>query len=554
MIIVKLAPLEGLVPRMLELVSRATPWHRRDWRAGTLELVEEAIVDLQIPGTSGEAQKELKRQAARAVGKDPAVTASQKELINCISKIGPESGPDSYFVRLAEHHARDLKNGYLKNWSNIFEDTSLAGALDVEGTAKRIISHILYCGVHASSVYSVIEDRHKSNEEYSFSSVLGELDDRVWAQPKVYTFVVPVDKQPDFLHEDRPGEGGWMTAKQLKQWKHKHAPQASKVRHHGGFTLSVESSDVNSAATEIQRQLSQLGFKFRAGSGNGFSILDSMWSKEKHAAFPTRRHSHPMKLNAFERAGAVEDRSIDARTRNILAIIEPLQTNDSHVAVVHGWVAIESLLVGAGEPDSIGAERMARVVAASYFRSELTWLARSYARHYEGKSMEAEEIARADVSVERVRLMKSLIESSADLTGLSEVDQLAVDKMRTALREPKRTFDRTQEILQGEFLRMYRKRNLVVHSGRAVEVGIESLAGKIVPLLVNGIDQILIASLQFGLDPKALAAAIEFNVLHLRNPSDSSRAQIFDLLEEEWIATAGTPRSVVEVDSTEPGI
>lgn len=51
MIIVKPDKLKGLVPRMLELTSRTTPWHRRDWRAGTLELVEEALNEAMIPGT-----------------------------------------------------------------------------------------------------------------------------------------------------------------------------------------------------------------------------------------------------------------------------------------------------------------------------------------------------------------------------------------------------------------------------------------------------------------------------------------------------------------------
>lgn len=532
MITVKPEKLGGLVPRMLELTSRTTPWHRRDWRAGTLELVEEALSEARIPGTREKAVTELREHMTKALRDDRGVSGAQRNLITCVKSIGPSSDPDSHDVRLAQHHAQDLKQTYLQNWADIFEAPDQAGQLDVEGTAKRIVSHLLYCGVPASSVYKVIHDRKVAPEEYEFSSVLRELDSRTKYSVKDYNFAVPVDRAPDFLYSS-PQPSGWLSPKQLKQWKHKNAPQAESVRHHGGFILTVQARDVNEAADEAQRLLSQLSFKFQSGSENGFSILSLMWSQEKGNSFPTQRVSQPLKLRAFQRADALHHLEIGPKARNILAIIEPLQTNDSHVAVVNGWVALESLLVDSNEDDRIGAERMARVVAASYFRTEMTWLARNYAEIYKNRCPVAEQISNTETSIERCKLMAKAIQEENSFNLLDQPDQLAIQKMLEALENPSAVFGRTYEILKREFQRMYRKRNLIVHSGRAVENGIESIADKVVPLLINGIDQLLIANIQHDLDPKALAASVEFKALHLVQSGNSNSYSILDLLEVE---------------------
>ncbi|MFI5504697.1 hypothetical protein ACFLIN_04985 [Corynebacterium kutscheri] len=529
MITIKPEKLTGLVPRMLELTSRTTPWHRRDWRAGTLELVEETLNEVLIPGTREKALTELRGHMVDAL-KDPGVSKIQKSIITCVQHMSPTSGPDSHYVQLAQYHAQDLKQTYLQNWADIFDAPHQAGQLDVEGTAKRIVSHLLYCGVSASSVYKVIHDRKTALEEYEFSSVLRELDRKTKAKAKDFSFAVPVDRAPDFLYSS-PQPSRWLSPKQFKEWKHKNAPQAESVRHHGGFILTVCARDVNEAADEAQRLLSQLSFKFQSGSDNGFSVLPIMWSKEKGNSFPTRRISKPLKLRAFQRADVLHHLEISPQARNILAIIEPLQTNDSHVAIVNGWMALESLLVDSNEDDRIGAERMARVVAASYFRTEMTWLARNYAEIYKNKCLIAKQIKNSEASIERAKLMAKAIQEEKDFSLLSQSDQLAIQKMLEVLADPSAVFDRTYKILRREFQRMYRKRNLIVHSGRAVEKGIESIADKVVPLLINGIDQLLIANIQHGLDPKTLAASVEFKALHLAQSGNSDSYSILDLLE-----------------------
>lgn len=532
MIIVKPEKLGGLVPRMLELTSRRTPWHRRDWRAGTLELAEEALNEARIPGTSETALSEMHSHMSKALGTDPGVSRAQRGLIPCLRTINPSAEENSHNVQLAEHFIQDLKDTYLENWADIFDSPDKAGELDVEGTAKRIISHLLYCGVPASSVYLVIESYRDDSRSYSFSDLLRELDGRTKTEVKDFHFAVPVDHAPDFFHSpDRPKD--WLTPKELKQWKHNNAPRAERQRHHGGFILTVQARDVNGAEREAQRQLAQLSFKFRSGSDNQFSMLPLMWSQEKGLGFATQREAQSLKLRAFQRANVLHELEIGPKSRNILAIISPLETHDPHVAIVNGWMAIESLLVDANEDDRIGAERMARVVAASYFRTEMTWLARNYAEEYRDECLVASQIGNSEKSIDRSILMAQAILGGNNFSRLDEPDLLAIQKMREALENPSAVFDRAFEILKREFQRLYRKRNLIVHSGRVVENGIESVADKILPPLVNGLDQLLVANLQRNVDPKALAASVEFKSLHLGRGGNSKRYSILGLLEED---------------------
>lgn len=532
MITIKPEKLEGLVPRMLELCSRNTPWHRRDWRPGTLELIDEMLSEALLPGTRPHSITELREYMTAALRADCGVSSTQKKIADYVKDIGPSGEATLHDVELARNHAEDLRKTYLQNWANLLDEPSRAGKVDVEGTAKRIVSHLLYCGVSAASVYQVLNDLRMSEDDFSLSDAIRALDEKSKSDFVCYTFAIPIDRMPSFLHR-KSIPVGWMTPQGLKDWKYQHARQAASVRHQGGFTLTVKARDINEAAAGVQQILPQLAFKFQAGSENGFSVLPLMWSQEKGTDFPTKRSSYSLKIKAFQRADTLHDLCIQSQTRNILARVEPLQTNDSHVAVVNGWVALESLLTDSGEKDFLAAERMALVVAASYFRTEMAWLAKCYVDAYQGQSQIADEIMEMEQSIERSKRMAELVLDGSEFGLLDEVDQLAIDRMRDALQNPKEVFGRTCKILRREFLRLYRKRNLIVHSGRAVEHGLESVAEKVVPLLINGIDQLLIANIQNELDPKSLAASIAFKASHLEPVGMSKKYSILDLLESD---------------------
>lgn len=532
MIVIKPEKLSGIVPRMLELTSRLTRWHRRNWRAGTLELVEETLSESLIPGTQSQALKEMRSHLLRALGADPAITPEQKRISECMEAISPLNGERSFEAQLAARLCKSIEESYIQQWASIFDDAAAAGAVDVEGSAKRIVSHLLYLGLPAASIYSVLQEQHNSAEEHSFSEVLRELDRRVKVEPKKFTFAIPVDKDPSFLHI-RPFPPGWLNAKELREWKERYAPNAPTLRHHGGFLLTVEARDVNEAADHVRVLLPQLAFKFESDVKGGFSVLQIMWSQERGRHFRTRRYPEAFKLHAFRRADMLATLEMDPDVRNMLAIVEPLRSTTSHVEVVNGWVAIESLLVAPEEPDRVGADRMASIIAAAYFRTEMTWLAGNYVKKYGSDSPLANDIQNAEGSLQRSQLMSQAILAGCDVAKSDYPDQIAVAKMQDALANQKSVFERTQAILAREFSRMYRKRNLIVHSGRVLEHGIDSLSTNVRPLLMAGIDQILIAKLQHNVGPQELAAMIEYKVRNLPRNAGYSGLALWNLLEPD---------------------
>lgn len=532
MIDVKTGNLDGLVPRLLELTSRKTPWHRQLWRAGTLEVVREMLGEALIPGTRETALKHMRRHVEEVLSRDEGATTTKAQLLKNIKEFSNQPSGDDYFVQMAERYADELAKDYLPNWAQILEDEERCKSLNVEGTARRLISHLLYRGLPNATVYSFFNELENDQSRISISDALRQIDAREKRSPTYYTFAVPLVAAPSFLHYAAPEN--WLTAKDLKEWKHKHAPRAEKVRHHGGFLLRVSARDINEAADEAINQLTQLKFKFWAGSSNRFTISDVMWSEETKASFLThhQKNNDALKIRAFERAETLHDLHLSAKTRNILAVMEPLRMDNAQVAIVNGWTALESLLVGSQEDDILGAERIATIVAASYFRTEMAWLAKNFVDSYSGTCPHASSIAAMDSSSERIRAMSELLESGERFPDLSAVDRLAIEKMRVALSAPLKYFNKTRELLTTEFRRLYRKRNLIVHSGKALDFGIETTAERMTPLIVNGVDQILIGEIQHDLDPIEFAAQVRFAADHLPASGGGRDYPLFELLGE----------------------
>lgn len=76
-------------------------------------------------------------------------------------------------------------------------------------------------------------------------------------------------------------------------------------------------------------------------------------------------------------------------------------------------------------------------------------------------------------------------------------------------------------------------RNLIVRSGRVLDHGIDSLAEKVRPLLMAGIDQILIAQLQHNMGAQELAASIEYKARNLSEDAREAGTKLWNLLEPE---------------------
>lgn len=523
------AQLRGFTARMMELVSTKAKWHRRLWRGGTMELAQEFLSDSIRPGARENAITERRKHLMHAVQADHGVADHGKRIETVARSITAGVDATSHPWINLNHHIEEMNASYLTDWAQAFDVPPANRPIDTEGAARRVTAHILAAGMHKSSLYSWLRSVQTDDEVVSLGDFAREADRRLKAPKREYTFCVPVDKKPPFSI-DPVATPHWMTSSQTVVWKQSHAPTAQTVRHQGAFLLQIEARDVNAAADSACDVITHLNTKFHLGARNSLQVCPWMWSKEKHSGFPTQSTNRLIRVTSFERLGQLQDLSTVDYLANTLALVEPLRTGAPHIAVISGWSAIESLMVGPSDTDDVvAARRISLIVAASVMRAEFTHLAKAYAE--ENTDETAKVITACTENIDRAKIFQQLAIREPDLKLKDMSDQLALERVRPALLNPRQEVLKIVDILTREFTRLYRKRNMVVHGGQIDGANLHSISDTLTPLIGTAIDRIADAQLKFSVSPIQLSAVAEARVHYLTPATTDSSGGLLELLE-----------------------
>ncbi len=525
MTIVERPDQQGVIARILEISSTRAPWHRRLWRCGTIQIARELLAESATPGVSVSAVEDSKKYLQHALATDPGIADRGKAVRSTISAIKPGITRESHaWVNLREHVDR-MDANYLTTWAQELEK---AKPIEVEGTARRIAAHILDSGYHKNSLYSWIRAACTDPEQATCAEILDEAAQRLRRPERAYTFCVPVTTKPTFpvTADEAPG---WLTAPDTVVWKRTYAADTPAVRHQGAFLLTVPAKDINSAADRARSRIADLETKFHFGP-HVIRIATQMWSKEKGQAFPTQATNRMLDVHAFDRLGRVQDLTMPDFITSALALIHPVRTGAAHIAVMSGWSAIESLLVDvADEGDVVAAKRFSLIVAASMARAELTGLAWTYALTHEDDL--AAEIRGFDRNLDRAKRFQRHLCAGTAVRLPNEVDRLALSRIRPLLTDPRPAITRIAEILTREFVRLYRKRNLIVHGGHTHNTNLHAVIERMSPLIGAGIDRIVHAGLKYGIPPIQLSATADAKLHYLVPAGVDHPGNLLDLLE-----------------------
>jgi hypothetical protein len=521
--------LSGLTDRILELTSTRAPWQRRLWRGGTMELAQEFLTDSVRPGARENAIADRRKHLMEALRTDHGVPDFGKRIETLAKEISTDSDETSHAWIALRHHLAEMNDAYLASWASSLDAPPTHRPLDAEGAARRITAHILGSGMHKNSFHSWLRDVQSRPATITPGEFLRQADRRLKGPVKLFTFCVPVDKRPPFEMTAATAPG-WLTARQTADWKRRHAPEAESMRHQGSFLLEISARDVNAAADAAREVIAHLKTKFHLGSRNSIGILPTMWSLQRRTGFPTVATNRMINLASFDRLNRLQDLSTADYLANTLALVEPLQTAAPHIAVISGWSAIESLLVGPADRDDIvAARRFSLIIAASLMRAEFTSLAKTYID--ENDDDEARALDACGTNIERAKLFQLLAFTRPNLTLSNVTDNLALQRVRPVLQNPRREITNIAEILTREFTRLYRKRNMVVHGGQIHGTNLQSISETLTPLIGAGIDRIVHAELQFGVTPIELSAIAEARVDYLSPTASQSSGGLLDLLE-----------------------
>ncbi len=493
-------------------------------------MLRELLSESATPGVSAAAIDDLKKYVLHALSSDPGIedrgnTGRGTAVRAAIGAIKPGVTCESHAWVTLREHAERMDRSYLTTWAREFDRGK---PLDVESAARRIAAHILDAGYHKNSLYSWTHAAQRNDNTATFAEFLSEADDRLRRPERHYTFCVPVTTKPRFPVTESTAPG-WLTAPDTAIWKRTYAGSAPPIRHQGAFLITVTAMDINSAAERTRSRIADLETKFHFGH-RPLRIASQMWSKDKGDAFPTQSTNRMLDVHAFENLGCLQDLDMPGYITSALALVHPVRTGAAHIAVMSGWSAIESLLIGpADEGDVVAARRFALIIAASMPRAELTALAWEYARTHNGAL--AAELTGYEQNIDRARRFQIHLRSGAPVTLNHEIDQLALDRLQPLLINPRREVSRIADILNREFVRLYRKRNLIVHGGHTHSTNLHAVTEMMSPLIGAGIDRIVHAGLKFGIRPIQLSATAEAKLHYLIPATADNPGNLLDLLE-----------------------
>jgi len=260
------------------------------------------------------------------------------------------------------------------------------------------------------------------------------------------------------------------------------------VRQAGGIVLPIEARDRWAAANRAFEVADRLAARVAAGTRRQLSPLDRVWVGGHADAIPRARRG--IEIGSLERDARLYVLQPNSDLDAALELVAPLDTGGMSPAVAGAWVAIESLLVVPEDRTNrvIAAERLADLVACSFPRAELTTLAYKHMQTA-GDGLKA-DLAALTTNRDPASRLAAYLASGANLALSDSSDAAAVTRMTEVLAAPMKVLLDVQGHAARVFRRLYRQRNLVLHSGRIRAVALDATLRGAAPLIGAGLDRI----------------------------------------------------------------
>lgn len=288
-------------------------------------------------------------------------------------------------------------------------------------------------------------------------------------------------------------------------------PGISKPRQVGALLLCLDARDPHSAVTHVRAVVDRLTARFRVGARRELRFTGDVYLQGEPTPLELASRPRRVQVYALHRTEAIFDLRLPRELDAALELLEPLDAGAPAAAVAGSWAALESLLVGPGDTANrvVAATRMARIVACSYFRAELTALANAFASSGGGCVVDLRALR---TNHARARRLEEELVSGRPMLWTRSRHQLARDRMVAALANPGPHLSRVCQQLEDGFRRLYRQRNLIVHAGRTSSVALEGCLRTMAPLVGEGIERVVHAATVLDHSPLQLAAAAELAV------------------------------------------
>jgi len=487
--------------RLTDFFDPATSWERSLWTVGSIQCLVEVLEAARLTSAHGAAERTLRevRQSTRQVAcADPGVGPSERRTE--IRKLLDSDLHSASAIEQLGHVTRLARRGYLERWRPVLDEGASEG---LERSARSIGAHLLdsgYSSDHLMRWLRAVGDAVSSTNDLLDASI--ELSRK---PSREYEALVAFSRIPGVPHRLADG---WMTASAVSTWlaERGHDP----VRQVGGFCIPVRARDPWAAVERVGALVGRLQARVDIGlAGRNTSLTASpqVWIDGKDKPYSLAPSRRPLEVHSLGRQDMVLSLRLDDQSDEVdfaLELLAPLHAATDPSALAGGWATLESLYSEAGggaHTASIGASK---VVAASWPRAELTRLAYAYA------GSQSDELARcisnAPANRTRAELMANAI--ATDLAGefASESDRCAAERLRQLLQDPNAVLSRVSDHLERSFQRLYRQRNLLMHTGGVRSSSLAATLRTTPSLVGEAVDRAVHAHSSESLSTSALVA------------------------------------------------
>lgn len=518
-----------VVARLLEFFADKSAWFRGLWDVGPVLLLDEALEAARASPT-GELFHKAEDWTGSGYAEDPGIAPRERNLLRPLlqSRLHMRGGE----LPAVERIARTIESAYLLNWAQWLK-TADPSKLNAERIARAVASHLLDRGfspdfLHRWLTYRTVRDP----KEYSLIDLVEEAHEHAVSPEPAFEVLVPVLGGFGDPTRQRPAQ--WRTPPQVAQWLAEKKFERD-VRQGGGWALHVRAHDAFAAARAAGAEVERLSARIFASAGRKQRLHDYAYvyalapsageegerSRSTEVQLRRRRRVSMPSLHGVE--SLLETSAMASQVDAALELLAQVDGPDV-VAAAAGWAAVEALMSPPPEEKKsvalMAAEHLARLVACSFPRAELTLLAALQLRAKPASPL-ATQLRQCRSNHERAALVAKAIKAETpQLVWDGHEHEAAVSRMRRLLKQPGTRLKDIHGYAHRAFLRLYRQRNLVLHAGMTSSVALRASLRTAVPLLAAGVDRAAQAWFSDQVSPLELAVRAQHRLEALKDKAD----------------------------------
>jgi hypothetical protein len=499
-----------IAARLLDYFSSRTHWHRTLWNAGTTLALQEVLEASEAQNLGHLSEKSIRgavTTALRMLRDDPGIgSQNEREALAGALTLNGEPREEILYRGMEYEQIQELLQRatplYLERWAQALVSDAPPPP---ERASRAIAAHLLDRGFNSNYLHRwwTYRLRVRQAPDTTLSDLVVDASQLANKADAEYSVLVPFPSELKPPRDLLP-PASWLDSTAVSAWvQANELTMPPDLHQQGGLLLAISALDPESAVQLAAERVELFAARVLLSLRKQVQNCGVAWVQGQTKLYSIERLIRGIKIGAMHRENRIWlETEADPYIDPAIELLAPLQSGATTTAIAGGWAAIESLL---GEPKNKRAdpaERLATIVACSFPRAELTYLAYVLGEQDEAFSRLLNE---REENRDKAKFVATSVVDGSCPIPTEWSDRAAVARMREVLLAPKETLATIKDHIQDALARLYRQRNLILHAGRTHAVALRSTLRGATPLVGAGLDRICHARFVDGVTPIRLA-------------------------------------------------